>query len=218
MPFLLDDRKAVFPDPLMADSNGLLAVGGSITPEFLLEAYKLGIFPWFDPDMHPPLWWFPDPRPVFFPGEVKISKSMRQWLRRHKDYKITMDLAFDQVLRHCAEQPGRQQPGRWLTETLQASLKELFRNGFARSVEVWNGRGELVGGLYGVTPGNGIFSGESMFHTEPNTSKAALIYLVQNAKKLGFRLIDGQAESEHLIRMGAKLIPAREYYKILARH
>jgi len=215
VPYLIDDNNPVFPHPLLADDDGLLAVGGKITPEFLMAAYKWGIFPWFDPSIHPVLWWFPKIRPVFFPGQVKVSKSMRRWFRRHSYYKITVNKAFDEVVYHCAEQPGRKERGSWLTPELQEAVKHLFRLGFAHSVEVWNQEDKLVGGLYGIVPGNGIFSGESMFHLEPDTSKAALIYLVRNARNLGFKLIDGQVESAHLMSLGARLIPALEFLRLI---
>ncbi len=212
MPFLLNDKIPVFPSPLYANDEGLLAVGGKVSPDFLEEAYKLGIFPWFSEGTIP-MWWSPDPRPVFFPGEVKISKSMRQWIRRHKSYRVSVNRAFDQVLEWCAKVPRKEGEGTWLSEELRKSILVLYHKGLAQSVEVWNGEGRLAGGLYGIKAGKNrnVFSGESMFSLEPNTSKFALIYLVQNAQKMGFKLIDGQVESSHLIRMGAKLVPARRF-------
>jgi leucyl/phenylalanyl-tRNA--protein transferase len=213
MPFWLDDDMPVFPGPMSADDDVLLAVGGRVSPEFLRAAYRQGIFPWFDPEVQPPLWWFPDPRPVFYPGKVKVSKSMRQWFRRHTDYRFTVNRAFEQVLHYCAEIPGRGGEGAWFSQELRQSVLTLFRTGEASSVEVWNAGGKLVGGLYGITVADGVFSGESMFHLEPDTSKAALIYLVQNAVNWGYEIIDGQVVSEHLMRMGAELISAKEFYE-----
>jgi len=212
MPFLLHPDIPLFPHPSQADEDGLLAVGGKITPDFLKAAYRLGIFPWYNEDM-PILWWSPPQRPVFFPDEVKISKTMRQWIRRHPDYRITLNKAFDRVLYHCATVPRKSGEGTWLNEELRKNLGELHKEGLALSVEVWNGRGELAGGLYGITAGEkgNVLSGESMFSLEPNTSKFALIWLVRNLKKLGFELLDGQVVSDHLLRMGAQVMERDEF-------
>lgn len=212
MPFLLDDKIPFFPSPYLADEEGLLAVGGNITPPFLEAAYRWGIFPWYSERM-PVLWWSPAERPVFFPGEVKKSKSMRQWIRRHAGYRITMDRAMEEVLHHCATVPRKDGEGTWLNPQLQESILALHRRGKARSVEVWDDKGRLRGGLYGIHAGEDgrIFSGDSMFSLEPNTSKYALIWLVENATRLGYKLIDGQVVSGHLLRMGAKVLRRKEF-------
>jgi len=205
MPYILPPDKPEFPSPFVTDAEGIVAVGGAVTPPFLKAAYRLGIFPWYDESFPVPLWWSPHERPLFYPGQIKISKSMRQWIRRHPHYGITKDRAFSDVLWYCASVKRKDGEGTWLNPKLRRSLRSLHEEGMAHSIEVWNDRGELVGGLYGVDAGikGRVFSGESMFSLEPDTSKYALIYLVQHLDEWGYDVADGQVVSPHLLRMGA---------------
>ncbi len=213
MPFWLDENTPV-PDPRLADEDGLLAVGGSLSAERLIEAYSKGVFPWFS-EGDPVLWWSPDPRMVLFPEKIKVSKSMRQWFRRHAHYRFTRNQAFERVIEACATVERKGQAGTWITAEMREAYVELHKRGLAVSYEVWNEAGELRGGLYGVDLGNGIFSGESMFHLEPDVSKAALIYLCQTAEAYGYRLIDAQVYTDHLASMGAELISREEFLAYL---
>ncbi len=211
--FLTDDRMPL-PEPVFADENGLLAIGGRLTLKRLIEAYSKGIFPWFS-EGDPVMWWSPDPRMVLFPDKVKISKSMRQWFRKHNDYRFTRNMAFDQVIDSCAKVSRKGQRGTWITQEMREAYSELHRNGLAVSYEVWNSAGRLVGGLYGVDLKNGVFSGESMFHIEANVSKAALIYLCRTAGDYGYRIIDAQVYTPHMNSMGAQLIPRKQFLQYL---
>ncbi|NPA43011.1 MAG: leucyl/phenylalanyl-tRNA--protein transferase [Chlorobi bacterium] len=221
MPFLLNDKIPIFPPPYRAAPDGLLAVGGSVSPAFLEAAYRLGIFPWYNAH-DPVLWWSPPERPVFLPGRVRVHKSMRQWMRRRPGFRLTFDKAFDRVVELCASVPRKGQEGTWLHPELQVSMKTLHRRGKAHSVEVWDDQGRLVGGLYGVDAGpeGKLFSGDSMFSLVPNASKLALIHLVKNLDQYGYEAVDGQVVSPHLLRMGARVFPRDEFldrfiYRIL---
>ncbi len=200
--FELTEDYTNFPPAWLANPDGLLAIGGDLSVNRVLEAYKSGIFPWFNED-EVPLWWSPDPRFVLFPEKVKISKSMRQVLRRGK-FRITFDRAFEEVMRSCASVVRPDQEGSWITEQMVATFTELHKMGFSHSVEVWNGE-ELVGGLYGGVIGK-CFFGESMFARESNASKAGFIVLAQNLQRLGFEIIDCQVHTDHLESMGAEFI------------
>lgn len=201
-----------FPDPEEAElyPNGLLALGGDLRPERLLNAYRRGIFPWYSPGQ-PLLWWSPDPRTVLFPERLHLSRSLRKRLRRC-GYEILLDRDFGAVMTACAA-PRDQQPGTWITADMRRAYIELHRLGHAHSVEVW-GNGELLGGLYGVSLGR-VFFGESMFSRADDGSKIALAGLVHRLREWGYRLIDCQLRTDHLVSLGAEEIPRVEFNRLL---
>lgn len=209
-----DDPPDAFPDPRRAlrEPDGLLAVGGDLAPERLLAAYRRGIFPWFEAGQ-PVLWWSPDPRAVLHPDELKVSRSLRKSLRSTR-IAVTLDSAFDAVIRGCA-QPREHQRGTWLTDEMVSAYERLHAIGHAHSVEVWS-HGELVGGLYGVAIGR-VFFGESMFSRMRDASKVALCHLVAEARARGFALIDCQVHSPHLASLGARTVPRPEFLRLLER-
>ena len=211
MPIYQLSEEISFPKPELASPDGLLAIGGDLSPERLLFAYECGIFPWYGDD-EPILWWSPDPRFVLFPEKLKISKSMRQVLRRG-DFTITFDKAFPAVIEACAaiHRPG--QPGTWITEEMKEAYIRLHDLGFAHSVETWQGD-ELVGGLYGISLGNAFF-GESMFAKTSNASKTAFITMVQRLEAKGFELIDCQTPTQHLGSLGAERILRDDFLRLL---
>jgi len=200
-----------FPPTSEAEPNGLLAIGGDLSPGRLLRAYSLGIFPWYS-DPEPYLWWSPAPRLVLFPSEIKVSKSMRSLFRRKK-FEITVDQHFNEVIRFCAYTPRAGQLGTWITEQMQAAYSQLHREGFAHSVEVWD-NGELIGGLYGISLGK-IFFGESMFTLVPNASKYALIHLAHALQRLDFDVIDCQQRTNHLVSLGAREVSRNDFEFLL---
>jgi leucyl/phenylalanyl-tRNA--protein transferase len=212
MPIIwLNEKHYGFPDPALAGPDGLLAAGGDLSPERLLLAYRMGLFPWFNPD-EPILWWSPDPRFVLFPQELKVAKSMRPYFNQNK-FEVTLDRAFEAVMRGCqGERPG-QWGGTWITQNMIDAYCLLHRLGFAHSVEVWQ-NGALVGGLYGVSLGK-IFFGESMFAKVSNASKFGFITLVRRLDTLGFRLIDCQQQTRHLGSLGARLVPRASFLQWL---
>lgn len=204
----------VFPPPSSAlrDPNGLLAIGGDLSPARLLAAYRQGVFPWYSPG-DPILWWCPDPRMVLFPAEFKISRSLAKTLR-NADYSVTLDAAFPAVIHACATTPRRGQQGTWLTSEMQSAYTWLHQLGYAHSVEVWRAEA-LIGGLYGVALGKAFF-GESMFSHARDASKIALAHLVRYLQTNGFGLIDCQMETAHLASLGARPIPREEFLSRLA--
>ncbi|MDH5535909.1 MAG: leucyl/phenylalanyl-tRNA--protein transferase [Betaproteobacteria bacterium] len=198
------DARDPFPPVTRAltEPNGLLAAGGDLSSERLLAAYRNGIFPWYS-DEQPLLWWSPDPRMVLIPAEFRIVRSLRKRLQR-RDYAVSADTAFDQVMHACAApRPG--QPGTWITEEMVSAYGALHRLGHAHSVET-RIEGELVGGLYGVAIGR-MFYGESMFTRETDASKVALAHLVRQLQRWGFEMIDCQMRTPHLASFGAREIP-----------
>lgn len=207
MHFLTD--KIAFPDVSEATFEGLLAIGGDLSSERLIHAYSNGIFPWFE-DEEPLLWWSPDPRFVLFPGNLKISKSMKQILRK-KTFKVTVNKDFKSVIEECALAKREGQDGTWITDQMVEAYLKLHRLGYSKSVEVWQNN-ELVGGLYGVDLGNKVFCGESMFAKVSNASKVGFITLVQNSN---YNLIDCQVHTKHLESLGAKHISRAEFLKFL---
>ena len=211
MPVFRLPDEIVFPSPELADEDGLLAVGGDLGVERLLLAYSLGIFPWYS-DGSPILWWSPDPRLVLFPAELKVSRSLRQTMKRGT-FRVTFDTAFEKVMRGCADVSRKDGQGTWITEEMIRAYCRLHEEGCAHSVESW-AEGELAGGLYGVARG-GVFFGESMFSLRSNASKAALVTLVGRLKEEGFRIIDCQMTTPHLISLGAREIPRREFLAIV---
>lgn len=210
MMYYLDKNNIEFPDPHNADDDGFLAIGGKVTPEWLLAGYELGIFQWyaFD-DKDEPHWWCPPERFVIFPNELHISHSLRQLLRSGK-YRITFDQDFERVMRGCGSVNGRhRERGRWLGEHLMEPYLELHRRGIAHSVEVWK-NDELIGGLYGVEIGR-TFCGESMCSFTPNASKVALATLAERLKERDNWLIDCQLRTEHLQSLGGRFLPYDEF-------
>ncbi|MBW2407660.1 MAG: leucyl/phenylalanyl-tRNA--protein transferase [Deltaproteobacteria bacterium] len=210
--FLLSDT-IEFPPPHLASEDGLLAVGGDLSQERLLLAYRMGIFPWFS-DNEPILWWSPDPRLVLYPHEIKISKTLKKIIKK-ETFRVTMDLAFNEVINQCAQVRLQQNQGTWIIEDIIKAYLRLHESGFAHSVEVWC-HGKLAGGLYGVSLGK-CFFGESMFNLISNASNIALVKLVEYLEKLSFDLIDCQVTTEHLIRFGAREIPRTLFLKQLEK-
>ncbi len=211
MPVFQLTNELIFPPPAYADPNGLLAVGGDLSPERLLLAYENGIFPWYSKG-EPILWWSPEPRFVLYPNELKISKSMKQVLRSNK-FTVSYDQEFHAVISQCRQMPRKDQPGTWITAEMIQGYCELHKQGFAHSVEVWH-EGELAGGLYGVSLGK-CFFGESMFTRVSNASKTGFITLVRHLHVLGFDLIDCQVHTHHLQSFGARHIPREQFLSIL---
>ena len=187
--------------------NGLLAVGGELSQERLLEAYRRGIFPWYE-EPQPVMWWTPDPRSVLFPDELHISRSLAKTLRQDR-YGLSVNRHFDQVMGCCAA-PRADGPGTWIGGQMRVAYQGLHRRGLAHSVEVLDRNGDLVGGLYGVAVGQAFF-GESMFSLKPDTSKIALVGLVNILRRGGFKLIDCQVESDHLNKLGARSISRLDF-------
>ncbi|MEM9361588.1 MAG: leucyl/phenylalanyl-tRNA--protein transferase [Bacteroidota bacterium] len=208
--FFLGDRLE-FPDVSAANEDGLLAVGGDLSPERLLLAYRNGIFPWFNEDALI-LWWSPDPRMVLFPDKLRISKSMRKVLRSNQ-FSLTVNRCFEEVLEHCAKIKRKGQDGTWITPRMKKAYLELYNKGFVKSYEVWENN-KLVGGLYGIDMGH-IFCGESMFSLVPNASKFAFIKLVEQLQNDKYKLIDCQLHTDHLESLGAELLARDEFLKIL---
>ena len=202
-------KEIKFPDVAKATKEGLLAIGGDLSPERLICAYKHGVFPWFDEE-EPILWWSPNPRFVLFPEKLKVSKSMKQLLR-NTDFTITVNKAFKEVIVGCSKAKRKRQQGTWITNNMIEAYVKLFEMGYAKSVEVWKGE-ELVGGLYGVDLNNGVFCGESMFSKLSNASKLALIAFIQNSN---YKLIDCQVYTKHLESLGAEEISRDEFLRFL---
>ena len=211
MPIFALPHEVLFPDPELADPSGLLAIGGDLQPQRLLQAYASGIFPWYS-DGQPILWHSPDPRFVLFPGELRVSRSLRQAIRKGR-YDISLDTAFEDVIRCCAKTHRPGQEGTWITNEMEEGYLELHRLGFAHSVEAWQD-GELVGGLYGVSLGS-IFFGESMFANRDDASKVAFVALVEQLIRWEFTLVDAQVHTDHLERFGTSEIPRSQYLTLL---
>ncbi|GLB52637.1 leucyl/phenylalanyl-tRNA--protein transferase [Neptunitalea chrysea] len=205
MRFLTDVLQ--FPHPEEASAEGIVAVGGDLSTERLLLAYRLGIFPWFDEEQ-PILWWSPDPRMVLFPDDLKVSKSMRKVIR-DGHFKVTFNTCFREVIINCAGVKREDEYGTWITNDMVDAYCKLHEEGVAKSVEVWLD-GALVGGLYGIDLGT-IFCGESMFSKVSNASKFGFIQLVQKLKAENYSLIDCQVYTDHLASLGAIEIPRMEF-------
>ena len=211
MPIFRLVDEPIFPPPDYADPSGLLAVGGDLSKERLLEAYRLGIFPWYSDDQ-PILWWSPDPRLVLDLKDFVIARSLRKTLKKGV-FQVTFDRAFEAVIEACAAAPRAAQNGTWITDEMQEAYINLHGLGYAHSVESWFG-GKLAGGLYGVSLGKAFF-GESMFHLKTDASKVALATLVEKLKSWDFHFIDSQMTTEHMVRLGAKELPRRIFLKRL---
>ncbi|HIG92512.1 MAG TPA: leucyl/phenylalanyl-tRNA--protein transferase [Methylococcaceae bacterium] len=207
--------KQPFPDVHNALKNpdGLVAVGGCLSPERLINAYKQGIFPWFNPG-DPLLWWSPDPRLSLFPNQFKPSKSLQRLFKKNK-FTLTVNQFFPEVIQACAR-PRKNQPETWISPEMISAYKSLHNKGFAHSVEV-SRNNTLVGGLYGVSIGQ-VFFGESMFHIESNASKIAFYYLIMKLREWDYHLIDCQVKSDHLINWGAKELPRTEFIALVNQY
>jgi leucyl/phenylalanyl-tRNA---protein transferase len=216
-PVLLDPHAAecTFPDVSLAlsDPNGLLAVGGNLGPACLLQAYRHGIFPWYEAGQ-PILWWSPDPRMVLFPSSLRVSRSLRKVIRQQR-FRVSFDRAFEAVIRACSAPRDEDHPGTWITEEMISAYIRLHDLGYAHSVETWQDD-ELVGGVYGIGLGR-VFFGESMFHQRSDASKVALVHLVRRLEAWGCAVIDCQMETPHLASMGAETIDRREFTGLLSR-
>jgi leucyl/phenylalanyl-tRNA--protein transferase len=194
----------------LAEPDGLLAIGGDLSPNRLLNAYKKGIFPWYEGEYI--LWWCPDPRFVLFPNELKISHSMKQLMKQNA-FQFTVDKAFDRVIHQCRVMKRKDQHGTWITDAVEKGYNKMHQLGYAHSAEAWKGN-ELVGGLYGMRIGK-VFFGESMFSTASNASKFAFINYVPQLKADGVELIDCQVYTPHLETLGARMIPRSEFVHLL---
>lgn len=211
MPITILGPEPWFPPVDQADEDGLLAIGGDLSPQRLLLAYRSGIFPWFNTD-GAIMWWAPDPRMVLEPKALKVSKSMSKVLASGP-FTLTKDTCFDQVVSHCAGVPRTGQSGTWITPHMKRAYAQLHEMGWAASYEVWQ-EGQLVGGLYGVDLGH-VFCGESMFSLVSNASKFAFIHMVREKEQQGYTLIDCQLHTNHLESLGAGEIPRSHFMKVL---
>lgn len=210
MPVFRLGEEHIFPPVELAEPDGLLAVGGDLSTGRLLEAYTHGIFPWFS-GKGPIMWWSPDPRFVILPGGLKVSRSMKQVIRRNT-FNITFDTSFREVITSCSR-ARRRDRGTWITKEMIEAYVKLHEAGFAHSVEAWD-NGELAGGLYGIALGRAFF-GESMFSSVSNSSKAAFIVLAQRLFSIGFNIIDCQVHTEHLESLGAEFMSRNEFMNIV---
>ncbi|MBS1773197.1 MAG: leucyl/phenylalanyl-tRNA--protein transferase [Bacteroidetes bacterium] len=206
------DNKLWFPPANEALEDGLLAIGGDLSSERLLLAYRNGIFPWFDDEI--PLWWCPDPRFVILPDELKVSKSMKQLIRRNA-FDFRVNTAFEQVIMNCKEVYRPDQQGTWITDKVAEAYIKMHKLGYAHSAEAWL-NGELVGGLYGIRLGK-VFFGESMFTHVSNASKYAFIRYLEKLRQEDVQLVDCQVYTEHLESLGARMISRDEFLQLLAQ-
>lgn len=214
MPVFQLNEHIIFPHPDLAEPNGLLAVGGDLSVPRLINAYKQGIFPWFA-ENDPILWWFTSPRMVLMPEEFKPSKRLLRYYR-NTTFGMTINRTFEDVIRACAGTRRESEEGTWITETMVDAYIQLHHHGYAHSVECW-ADDRLVGGLYGIALGR-VFFGESMFSTVSNSSKFALIHLVDFLKSKGYRLIDCQMTTEHLITLGARELSGKYFQHLLKEY
>jgi len=210
MPLYALDESIWFPPVEEALPDGLLAMGGDLSPERLLLAYRQGIFPWYDGDI--PLWWCPNPRFVLIPDELKVSKSMKALIKKNA-FEFRINTAFGEVIHNCKETKREGQDGTWINENVETAYTALHEMGFAHSAEAWKD-GKLVGGLYGIRLGK-VFFGESMFSRESNASKFAFIKYVELLRAEGVLLIDCQIHTEHLESLGAKMIMRQQFIQLL---
>ncbi len=213
MPLFVLDKELSFPPPHLAEPDGLLAMGGDLSPERLLQAYRNGIFPWYEGEHI--LWWSPDPRFVLFPDELKISKSIKPLLNKN-EFVFTVNKAFPQVIHQCKKITRPGQDGTWITNEIEMAYIKMHELGYAHSAEVWR-NGELVGGLYGIKLGK-VFFGESMFSKLSNSSRYGFIRYVQHLAEEGIQLIDCQVYTEYLESFGARMIPGKEFLKLLSEN
>lgn len=212
MPCYQLDKEVWFPPVELAEGCGLLAVGGDLSPERLLLAYSLGIFPWYNQD-EPILWWSPDPRCVLFPSQLHVSRSLKRFIRKQL-YRISFNEKFAAVISMCSQlRAGIDGSGTWINPKMEAAYIRLHELGFAHSVECWDGE-QLVGGLYGVCIGR-CFFGESMFSLSTNASKVVLVHLLEYLHQQGFELLDCQQTTDHLVSMGATEISRQKFLQYL---
>lgn len=209
-----DESRFSFPSVNVADEEGLVLIGGRVTPQRVIEAYKQGIFPWYNDDALP-LWWSPDPRFVLFPHQLHVSRSMKKTIAKG-EFHFQVNTAFEDVIQHCANVERKDQDGTWITPQMQKIYTQLFYDGYAHSAEAWKDN-KLVGGMYGLRIGN-VFFGESMFSTESNASKFAFIQYVQTLVQEGVTLMDCQVYTEHVESLGGRLIERKTYLELLSRH
>lgn len=210
MPIFSLDKELIFPPVELAEPDGLLAIGGDLSTERLLVAYRSGIFPWYEGEHI--LWWSPDPRFILFPNEMVVSKSMRSVIKK-QIFSFSVDRAFSDVIGNCKKITRKDQESTWITEEMASAYIRFYQEGFAHSAEAWH-NGELVGGLYGVRLGK-VFYGESMFSKMSNASKFAFILFVEQLKKEGVEIIDCQVYTEHLESLGARMISRKNFISIL---
>ncbi len=204
----------IFPKVSQADENGMLAIGGDLSVERLLCAYRNGIFPWYNED-EPIIWWSPDPRCVLYPDKLRVTKSMKQVLQNGR-FRFTMNKAFSKVINSCKTVDRKDGMGTWINQDIVDAYTKLHEAGYALSAETWR-EGKLVGGLYGIKIGN-VFFGESMFSTESNASKFAFINLVNQLKKNGLQLIDCQQKTEHLMSLGAEMVTRSDFIQLINKY
>jgi leucyl/phenylalanyl-tRNA--protein transferase len=213
MAFFIYGEQNNFPPVELADEDGLLAIGGSITFEMLNKAYRKGIFPWYKED-DPVCWYCPDPRFVLFPQNLRVSHSMKA-IYNNKIFRFSTDNAFPEVIRNCRMAKRKGEPGTWITDEIEEAYTILFHKGIAHSAEAWQGN-KLAGGLYGVQMGK-VFFGESMFANESNASKFAFIQYVREIQKKGIALIDCQVYTPHLESLGAEFISRKQFTQLLEK-
>jgi len=211
-----DKNNIGFPHPnhALTEPDGLLAVGGDLSPERIVNAYLNGIFPWYSAGQ-PILWWSPNPRAVLFPEKLHISRSLKKFIRKQL-FTTTLDQAFEQVIDRCSEAPRKAQEGTWITDEMKQAYIHLHKAGIAHSAECWSGD-QLVGGLYGLALGK-VFFGESMFSDQDNASKMAFVHLVDELQKSDYSLIDCQVTTDHLLSLGAEEIPRSRFLKLVEKH
>lgn len=215
-PVFLPPRPKRFPDPGQADDDGLLAYGADLSAQTLLLAYANGIFPWYNEDDRTPiLWWSPDPRCVIDPQHFTVSRSLKKTQKSGR-FTVTVDRCFSKVMAACAA-PRSYAANTWINPAMIRSYSALHEHGIAHSIETWNDKGELVGGLYGLNLGQ-LFFGESMFSTETDASKVAFAFLMQLCAHWRFPVVDCQLPNDHLMSLGAHTIPRSEFLSILAQH
>ncbi len=214
MVFILQNDYPAFPSPELADAEGLLAIGGDMTVEWLLEAYRNGIFPWYDENTQI-MWWSPDPRAVMKPADVHISHSMKP-IFNQKKFQLKVDTAFESVMRLCASVKRKDEDGTWILPEIIEAYTQLYILGYAHSFEAWQDD-ELVGGLYGVSLGK-MFFGESMFSLKPNASKFAFISMAKLLENSGFSYIDCQVPTPHLQSLGCGLMPRDEFLSLVRKN
>lgn len=208
---LIPGQSYYFPPVEEADADGLLAVGGDLSPACLLDAYRRGIFPWYN-ENEPICWWSPDPRCVLFPEKLYVSASMKQVLRK-QPFLFTINKAFREVMESCRQADRGDSQGTWIQPDIIEAYSRLHELGFALSAETWQ-NGKLVGGLYGIQLGK-VFFGESMFHSVSNASKVAFIHLVRELSQKGIAMIDCQVRTEHLVSLGAEMISRKTFINLL---
>ena len=213
MSIFILEKELHFPPVHLSEPDGLLAIGGDLSPERLLLAYQNGIFPWYEREHI--LWWCPDPRFVLFPHDLKVSKSMQALIRKN-EFEFKIDQAFKEVIHNCKQAKRQGQEGTWITDEVEEAYFKMHKLGYAHSAEAWKD-GKLVGGLYGIKLGK-VFFGESMYSSETNASKFAFINYVRLLKEEGIELIDCQVYTEHLESLGAKMITREIFLELLKKN